>query len=104
MREGSRFAGSQPNIGTELADCASKLSNYPEPFQKLQEDELVIGLRNALSKLPPLESQVFCLRCLNNMSYRGIAKELCIKTTTVGVLLHRARAKLRDMLEKAAVT
>jgi len=40
------------------------------------------------------------------MSYRRIAKELNIKTTTAGVLLHRARTKLRSALgglEKADV-
>jgi len=32
------------------------------------------------------------------LSYRQIARELDIKTNATGVLLHRARAKLRDAL------
>ena len=94
----------EPRISTEIADCAAVPGVHPEPFQQIQADELVIGLREALSQLPPLEAQVFCLRYLNNMSYRRIAKELGIKANTAGVLLHRARTKLRELLEKAAVT
>ncbi|MFB0524956.1 MAG: RNA polymerase sigma factor [Phycisphaerae bacterium] len=91
-------------ISTDSADFATMPSVHPEPFQQIQADELVIGLREALSQLPTQEAQVFCLRYLNNMSYRRIAKELGIKTSTAGVLLHRARTKLRELLEKAAVT
>jgi RNA polymerase sigma factor (sigma-70 family) len=39
------------------------------------------------------------MRYLNDMSYRQIAKELGIKTSAAGVLLHRARAKLRKSFE-----
>jgi len=94
----------EPNISTNIADCATVPSNDVEPFQQIQAQELAIGLREALSQLPPQEAQVFCLRYLNNMSYRLIAKELGIKANTAGVLLHRARTKLKEHLEKAAVT
>jgi RNA polymerase sigma factor (sigma-70 family) len=70
----------------------------------MQTQELVTRLREALGQLPPLEAQVFCLRYLNSISYHGIAKELGIKTTTAGVLLHRARVKLRELLAKTDVT
>lgn len=105
-REGSRFAGSQANINRDFADFVTVPSNEAEPSENIQAQELVIGLRKALGQLPPLEAQAFCLRYLNNMSYRSMAKELGIKTTTAGVLLHRARVKLRTALsglEKAAV-
>jgi RNA polymerase sigma factor (sigma-70 family) len=39
------------------------------------------------------------MRYLNDMSYRQIAKELGIKTNAAGVLLHRARTKLRKSLQ-----
>jgi RNA polymerase sigma factor (sigma-70 family) len=55
-------------------------------------------LRKALVKLPVQEAQVFCLRYLNDMSYRKIARELEIDTNTVGVLLYRAKEKLRKSL------
>jgi DNA-directed RNA polymerase specialized sigma24 family protein len=36
------------------------------------------------------------------MSYRQIANELGIKTNAAGVLLHRARAKLRESFQLSA--
>jgi len=92
-----------PNISTNIADCATLPSSDAEPYQHVQAQELAVGLREALGQLPPQESQVFCLRYLNNMSYRSIAKELGIKANTAGILLHRARTKLKEHLEKAAV-
>jgi len=93
----------QIHISTDIAGSTTVPSDDPEPFEQIQTKELVIRLRNALGRLPPQEAQVFCLRYLNAMSYRRIAKELNIKTTTAGVLLHRAKTKLRELLEKADV-
>ena len=70
-------------------------STNPGPAQMAQQQELIARLRESLTQLPPQEAQVFCMRCLNDMSYRQIAKALDIKTGAAGVLLHRARAKLR---------
>ncbi|OHB59287.1 MAG: hypothetical protein A2167_05650 [Planctomycetes bacterium RBG_13_46_10] len=92
------------NISPETAGCDDVLSDDIEPYQHIQAKELAEGLREALAQLPQQEAQVFCLRYLNNMSYRQIARQLGIKNSTAGVLLHRARTKLRVHLEKAAVT
>ncbi len=96
----------EPNPSMQVADCANVSGNDAEPSEQIQAQELADGLRRALIQLPPQEAQVFCLRYLNNMSYRRIAKQLGIKTSNAGVLLHRARTKLRAALcepEKAAV-
>jgi RNA polymerase sigma-70 factor (ECF subfamily) len=74
-------------------------SKNPGPDQMAQQQELLDRLRELLIKLPLPEAQVFCMRYLNDMSYRQIAKELGIKTNAAGVLLHRARAKLRKSFE-----
>ena len=74
-------------------------STNPGPVKLAQQQELVARLRESLTKLPPAEAQVFCMRYLNDMSYRQIAKALGIKTNAAGVLLHRARAKLREYFE-----
>ena len=86
----------QPLPHTEDADWVAIPSANPGRVQQAHQHELAAKLRKALAQLPPQEAQVFCLRFLNNMSYRQIAKELDIKTNTAGVLLHRARAKLRE--------
>ena len=92
-----RFAN--PQVCVDAADLAAVPDTDFDPQQQAQTHELAIRLRKALAQLPPQESQVFCLRCLNDFSYGKIAKELGIKTNAVGVLLHRAKKKLRDLLE-----
>jgi RNA polymerase sigma factor (sigma-70 family) len=87
------------SVVTDHADWNALQSANPSPAQQAQHNELTEGLRISLSKLPVQESQAFCLRYLNDMSYRQIAKELGIKTNAAGVLLHRARAKLRESFE-----
>lgn len=84
---------------TDAADWTALQSKSPRPEERAQQKELTDGLRKSLSKLPPQEAQAFCLRYLNDMSYRQIANELGIKANAAGVLLHRARAKLRESFE-----
>jgi RNA polymerase sigma-70 factor (ECF subfamily) len=55
-------------------------------------------LRKLIAQLPPKEAHVFCLRYFNDMGNGQIAKQLGIKRSTAGVLLHRARAKLGRLL------
>jgi len=92
-----RFAN--PQVCAGAADLAAVPDISFDPQQQAQMHELVVRLRKSLAQLPPQEAQVFCLRYLNDMSYRRIAKELGIKANAVGVLLHRAKKKLRDLLE-----
>ena len=55
-------------------------------------------LQKAIIELPIQEAQVFCMHYLNDMSYRRIANELNIKTNAVGVLIYRAKEKLKKTL------
>ncbi len=70
-----------------------------EPSQYLQNQELAENLRKALAKLPRQEAAVFCLRYLDDMTYQQIADELGIKINATGVLLNRAKTRLRKYLE-----
>ncbi len=69
-----------------------------DPSGDAQTREVVGRLREAIAQLPPQEANVFCLRYLNDMSYRQIARELNMKINAVGVALHRARTRLREAL------
>ncbi|MBN1804720.1 MAG: sigma-70 family RNA polymerase sigma factor [Sedimentisphaerales bacterium] len=95
-----RFQRSDCNVSR--ADWITVASNNPGPVQMAQKQELIDNLRQSLTELPLIEAQVFCMRYMNDMRYRQIAKELGIKTNAVGVLLHRARAKLRQSFEISA--
>lgn len=85
----------RPLSDIETIDQGAIPGANPDPAEQVQQQELAARLRETLSRLPPQEAQVFCLRYINDMSYRQIAKQLNIKTNAAGVLLHRARAKLR---------
>jgi RNA polymerase sigma-70 factor (ECF subfamily) len=87
------------NFGIVQADPSSVPSANPGPAQAVQQQELTDGLRESLAGLPPREAQAFCLRYLDDLSYRQIAEELGVTTNAAGVLLHRARAKLRESFE-----
>lgn len=76
-------------------------SNNPEPDQVIEQQELSARLRRALTQLPQDQAQAFCLRFMEDMSYRQIARQMGIKSNAVGVLLHRARARLRELLSSA---
>jgi RNA polymerase sigma-70 factor (ECF subfamily) len=69
-----------------------------EPDANLRHDELAGELRRALATLDPTQAEVFCLACLEEMSYRDIAGQLGISVNHVGVLLNRARTRLRECL------
>lgn len=90
MRQKGRFE--------TIPEWSAVNSNQPEPAQYAQAAELSERLRQALTKLPQKQSQVFCLRFLEDLSYRQIAGQLDMKTDAVGVLLQRARGRLRDLL------
>ncbi len=90
IRQAHNKSGS-PN----LADVPAE---NPGPVQQAQCRELAQRLRQAVARLPQQEAEVFCLWYLSDMSYRQIAKELGIRANAAGVLLHRARLRLREVL------
>ncbi len=94
LRKRARLSGQEER----LADWSNVASANPGPVDQAQAAELSERLRRALGKLPGQEAEVFCLRCLSELSYRDIGKQLGLKTSTVGALLHRARGRLREML------
>jgi RNA polymerase sigma-70 factor (ECF subfamily) len=81
-----------------LADPATALGREADPSQEAEASELAERLRVALAHLPPEQARVFCLSCLDQLSYREIGERLGLTTSAVGVLLHRARQQLREWL------
>jgi RNA polymerase sigma-70 factor (ECF subfamily) len=72
------------------------------PLKAAEASELAEHLRSALADLELRQAQVFCLACLDGLSYHEIADQLCITANHVGVLLNRARATLRERLQAHA--
>jgi len=89
------------NSECELSDWASVASGGAGPVASAEAAELTARLRHALALLPPRSAAVFCLHALDGQSYREIAAQFGMRESAVGVLLHRVRARLREMLSAA---
>ncbi len=74
------------------------VSREANPVQEAEASELCERLRAALPHLSQDQAAVFCLSCLENLSYQEIGERLGVTTNAVGVLLHRARHRLRELL------
>ncbi|HSU67023.1 MAG TPA: RNA polymerase sigma factor [Tepidisphaeraceae bacterium] len=73
-------------------------ADEPQPPQLAQSAELSDRLRAALAEIPPKQAQAFCLFYLDGWDYAQIAEELEGNVNAVGVLLHRARHRLAELL------
>jgi RNA polymerase sigma-70 factor (ECF subfamily) len=69
-----------------------------QPESVAVERELADRLRWAVAELPDREASVFSLRYFGEMSNGEIARTLGISTDAVGVALHKARTRLKDLL------
>ena len=83
-------------------DASAVEDEAPCPAEQAQQRELADRVRQLLHQLPAQEAEAFCLRYLNDMSYQEIAGALGISTNAAGVLLHRAKARLRELFELSA--
>lgn len=81
------------------ADVAAVPAGGPGPETRAGNAELAARLLLSVSQLPSRQAEAFCLRFLSDLTYDEIAGELGIETNHVGVLLHRARSKLRALLD-----
>jgi len=80
---------------SELYESGLTEFSAAQPETNIHELELTTHLRQALSELDPLQSQVFCLCCLEEQSYQEVAADFGLTVNHVGVLLNRAKTGLR---------
>jgi len=90
LRQGARSAGP--------VDCDGLAGRQAGPGEEAEAAELAENLREALGQLPPAQAEAFCLRFVESRSYREIARQMGVGVASVGVLLHRARRRLRARL------
>lgn len=81
-----------------LHDNAPDDRALPDPSDLASGGELAAALRMALSEIDAQQAETFCLVCLEGLSNREAATALGVTANHAGVLLHRARAALRDRL------
>jgi RNA polymerase sigma-70 factor (ECF subfamily) len=80
-----------PEMDLKAEDC---------PIAKAENKELGEVLLNAFSLLDPDEAQIFCLRHIENLSMNEIGQTFGLKENHVGVIVHRAKNRLKLLLEK----
>ena len=75
----------------------------PNPLQWLLADERQSMVRAAVDQLRPGDAQILMLKYYENWNYHQIADHLGVSHSAVEARLHRARARLRQLLIKAKV-
>jgi RNA polymerase sigma-70 factor (ECF subfamily) len=83
---------------TQSLDGLSLVGSTSGPDAAAIGRELATRLREAIGELSRREAEVFCLRHLDGLSYSEIAEALEINSGAVGVSLHKARARLQNLL------
>jgi RNA polymerase sigma-70 factor, ECF subfamily len=68
------------------------------PNEALERAELAGELRAALTRLPAEQAEAFCLRHVEGMSYEEIGAQTGMTPNAAGVLIHRAKERLRELL------
>ena len=106
IREAKRRNGHSGNGTSHAAHEAYELDTLPgpadEPGRAAEGRELHERLRLSLAKLSPQQAETFYLRYMEEMDYGEIAEALGIDVNQVGVVLHRARSRLREILAPVA--
>jgi RNA polymerase sigma-70 factor, ECF subfamily len=81
-------------------DSNGKWSSPPQDLLRLLESkELGEAIANCMDGLPPTQRSVFVLREMEDMETEEICKILDVTVTNMGVLMHRAKNRLRECLE-----
>ncbi len=74
-------------------------SRAPTPSQHAEFQELLERVRIEVAKLPAKQGEAFWLRCVEQASIKEVAEVLSTSEGDCRVLIHRARATLREKLE-----
>lgn len=65
-----------------------------------QAHELADRLRREVALLPKQQGEAFWLHCIEQMPYRGVGEALKVEPSHARVLVHRARARLKEALDE----
>ncbi len=97
----NRLASGERRMARQGEDALLRLSDAgPRPDAALERRELEAALGRAIADLPEDRRIVVVLRDLEGLSYEEIAQVLELELGTVRSRLHRARAELREKLER----
>lgn len=94
----------QATRATPLEPLEHVLADAPEkaPDRAQGSSEIRAVIREALGKMSPRAAEVFALRYFEGYGNHEIAKLLGTSRSTINVILHRTRNKLRDEIAQYA--
>jgi len=103
LRKRYRRGGFAHNLEDELCSDPRKLAESalaPDagPVEQAVAAELSERLREALSQLPERQAELFYLHALCGWSHRELGQRMQLTENAVGVTIHRARQRLRELL------
>jgi RNA polymerase sigma-70 factor (ECF subfamily) len=84
----------------EVTDVTIVEANTADAAQQAEASELADALRWAVGRLPVRQAEVFWLHEFGDATHQQIAEQLGITVNAVGVILHRARQKLQELLHR----
>lgn len=97
----NRLASGERRLVRQGEEALLRLSDAaPRPDDVLERSELEAALQRAIAELPEDRRIVVILRDLEGLPYEEIAQVLGLELGTVRSRLHRARADLKDKLER----
>jgi RNA polymerase sigma-70 factor (ECF subfamily) len=86
----------------ESLQAVGDLAVRASPSAQGDAGELLDQVRQALTELPQAQAEAFWLASVESLSHAEIAQQLEIDVNYVGVLVHRARSRLKQLLSDAA--
>jgi RNA polymerase sigma-70 factor (ECF subfamily) len=97
----NRLASGERRLTRQGEDALLRLADAgPRPDAALERRELESALGRAIAELPEDRRIVVVLRDIEGLSYEEIAQVLELELGTVRSRLHRARADLKEKLER----
>ena len=97
----TRLGSGERRLARQGEEALLRLADgAPRPDAALERSELEAALQRAIAELPEDRRIVVVLRDLEGLSYEEIAQALDLELGTVRSRLHRARADLKDKLER----
>ena len=96
----SRLARGERRLRRQGEEALLRLAGGETPDVAVERGELEAALHRAIAELPEERRIVVVLRDLEGLSYEEIAEVLDLEPGTVRSRLHRARADLKDKLER----
>jgi len=101
LSESTELAGDIDQVYNQRGMWKKPLPSWRKNPEQALDDKRFVGILNqCIQKLPENYRKAFVLKEIDDVSTEDICKALSISPTNLWVILHRARHKLRDCLEK----